>query len=667
MAAFNFHRRKTRRWWYAGATLMAAAFFTVFFVGAGAARPTSPLPPAGPYQVPTGPVGLASGFADSDGNTPATNSSSDYNPSTSTTNVAGQPNYDWNSIATNPSYSGTAPYQHAGGTTAATTNAGNGWLWTALTDAQATTTDTGFAGGTKQDLNCAPVIGTKAPNKDDLKRVYIAATTLTSGPRAGHTILNLGWVRIPQNTTSPSAHLAFEFNQGGSTCPTSASDGLVPRTAGDLLVLYDFTGGNVAPTITIDRWITSGTCDVSQDSSTDSNGGCWGPGTTLNGTQAEANVNTGLSHICDTTLSPTGCGPGESDTSDGTTTKGTNYVLPFQTSDSLAPATETLNQSEFGEAGIDLTAANIFTSASCTSFGQVEAVSRSSGSSGTAAMEDLVGPGTFTLSNCTTGISTTPQSDGTDTTAGTFADMTQDSTTKTWGTLTSGTWVRDTATVTVSPVTTWRGSVAFYLCSSTTTTLTSCSSTTGTAEGSQTVGAGGTNPPTNGNVATSSNTRLSAAGSYCWAAYFTGTSPTGLPAASSLTQECFTVTAPTSIATNPFFYPQDRVTISASSGGSLSGTVSWRLYDSLTDCNANVATVAGGLLYKEEPTSNNISGTSPVSVNTNNTTFRVTASTATMYWRVSYSSSNTAQTGSSSTCVENISDTIAADGTVTFP
>jgi hypothetical protein len=37
MAAFNFHRRQTRRWWYAGATLVAVAFFTVFFVvGAGA-------------------------------------------------------------------------------------------------------------------------------------------------------------------------------------------------------------------------------------------------------------------------------------------------------------------------------------------------------------------------------------------------------------------------------------------------------------------------------------------------------------------------------------------------------------------------------------------------------------------------------------------------------
>jgi hypothetical protein len=38
-----------------------------------------------------------------------------------------------------------------------------------------------------------------------------------------------------------------------------------------------------------------------------------------------------------------------------------------------------------------------------------------------------------------------------------------------------------------------------------------------------------------------------------------------------------------------------------------------------------------------------------------------------MYWRVTYTSSNTNQTGSSSVCVENISDSITSDGSVTFP
>src|SRR5438477_3130592 len=38
MTAFKFHRRKTRRWWYAGATLVAAALFAVFYVAGAGAR-----------------------------------------------------------------------------------------------------------------------------------------------------------------------------------------------------------------------------------------------------------------------------------------------------------------------------------------------------------------------------------------------------------------------------------------------------------------------------------------------------------------------------------------------------------------------------------------------------------------------------------------------------
>ena len=86
----------------------------------------------------------------------------------------------------------------------------NGWAFDGIEDAQVTTSDNAFAGGTKQDEECASVITAKAPNKDDLKRVYFATKTSQS---TDHVYLNLAWVRIPQNTTSPSAHVAFEFNQ----------------------------------------------------------------------------------------------------------------------------------------------------------------------------------------------------------------------------------------------------------------------------------------------------------------------------------------------------------------------------------------------------------------------------------------------------------------------
>lgn len=656
MTAFNFHKRRTRRRWYAGVTLMSAAFFAVFFVGAGAAK-TPPPSPAGPYQVPTGPIGQGSGFADNDGGTTQPNVTSDYSPSaTVDPNATNQPTTDWNSLASNPSYSDTSAdqYGEASGTTS------DGWQWVALNDAAVSTTDTSFAGGVKQDFNCPVIDGSKAPNKDDLKRAYLAFKTLANG----HTILNLAWVRIPQNTTSSSAHIGFEFNQSTTACG-STSDGLVQRTAGDLLLVYDFTGGStVPPTINLSRWVTgaSDTCQVGSDSPTPN--GCWGTFTALSSTEAEANVDTGLNHICNGT---TGCNPGESDHNTANTA-GTRYVLPFQTSDNLAPTTENLGTSEFGEAGVDLTNAGVFTAGSCESFGRAYAVSRSSGDSNTAAMEDLVGPGKIHLSNCTSSGTTQMQSSSDN---NTFANMSNGAA------LSSGAYVRDKSTVTVTGTSTWAGNVDFYLCYNASTTLTGCDST-GTNNPTDTsvtpVGGdvavcntGGTCSPSNGPTATSESTQLSASGSYCWAAEFTSTSPDGLPDATATTTECFSATSPTSIKTNPFFYPQDRVTISASSGGDLAGKVSWRLYDSSADCTANVATVAGGLLYSETPASNNIAGASPQSVNTSNTMFRVTTTTPAMYWRVSYHSTNGNQTDSSSVCVENLESTITADGSVTFP
>ena len=67
-----------------------------------------------------------------------------------------------------------------------------------------------------------------------------------------------------------------------------------------------------------------------------------------------------------------------------------------------SPNNEQLNDSEFGEAGINLTAAGIFPAGTCNSFGKVFGVSRSSGNSGTAQMKDLAGPGDFNLTNCGT-------------------------------------------------------------------------------------------------------------------------------------------------------------------------------------------------------------------------------------------------------------------------
>jgi hypothetical protein len=291
---------------------------------------------AGELPASAGPVATAAGFEGDDGNLAP----------------AAPINFDWNSFAPT-TWTGTAPNRTASKTV-------SGWAFTGLEDAQATTTDTAFAGGTKQDNDCASVIGAKAPNKDDMRRVYVTSNTV-----GGDVFLGLAWVRIPQNTTSPSAHIGFEFNQGSTACP-AGSDGLVRRTAGDMLIVYDFEGGATdTPTLTLRRWVTSGSCEVGSNSPP-----CWGPATNLTASGfAEAKVNT-TGSVTDTNT------PGSPSTS------------------------STLGTNEFGEAIINLTDAGVFQPNVCTAFGKTYAVSRSSGNSATAQMKDLVGPGNINVANC---------------------------------------------------------------------------------------------------------------------------------------------------------------------------------------------------------------------------------------------------------------------------
>jgi hypothetical protein len=284
-----------------------------------------------------GPVGTASKFEDDDGNLID-------NAPLFTADPPGD--IDWNNFDPT-TWTGTAPDRTSEKTF-------QGWEFTGLEDAQATTSDDAFAGGTKQDDECAVVGTQKADNKADLKRIYMASKTLANG----HVILNLAWVRIPQNTTSPSAHVAFEFNQSDEPCPDDGKfhNGLVERSSangGDMLILYDFEGGSTAPVISISRWT----------------GSAWSAPDPLTSGEAEARVNT------------------------------TSTAL-----DTIAPSDETLGIKEFGEAGIDLTNAGVFpaTPTSCLTFGQGYGVTRTSGNSNTAQMKDLIGPAELNLTNCGT-------------------------------------------------------------------------------------------------------------------------------------------------------------------------------------------------------------------------------------------------------------------------
>jgi hypothetical protein len=155
----------------------------------------------------------------------------------------------------------------------------------------------------------------------------------------------------------------------------------------------------------------------------------------------------------------------------------------------------------------------------------------------------------------------------------------------------------------------------------------------------------------------------SSPGTYHWKASYTGDSPNTLGTSHNDTcndtaEDVVVNQVPTGITTHQFVFPQDKATITASGGGALSGSVTFQLYDTLAHCTANGGTPATGQLYSEGPLT--VSGASPQSKTTNNTSVRL-ASNATVYWRVTYTSTNQAQLSSSSVCVESTAVTYAGN------
>ena len=482
-----------------------------------------------------------------------------------------------------------------------------------VTDTSNSNSDDSFTPGQKQDTTCPDTSGHKNPGKDDFTDV---ASFNETNQTTGETFLYGATIRF---TANGNASENVELKQSSTLCPGQPTGGVTQRTPGDKLIAIDYLNGGTNVQFNVLTWIdgtdaTNSVCFVGNDLPP-----CWG-----------------------SVVVPISGSAAEGQASQAAITAANNPING-----------QALVAGQFAEFGVNLSAAGIVPANSCQSFPQTVWESRSSGSSFVSSTKDIAVEN-HTIGNCTSSVATNPQKSADNTT---FTDLANN------GSISSGTYVRDQATVTVTGTNVWRGNVDFYLCFSATSTLTSCdpAGSNATHIGAQKpVGLGGTTPP--GATATSDSTQVTAAGSYCWAAKFTATSPTGLPGSTSTTLECFSVTAPTSIATNPWFRPQDRAVLSASAGGNLAGSVSFKLFDSFANCTTNGAT---GLLYEEGPVT--VSGASPQTVDTSNSTFRVTSSTAAnLYWRVTYTSTNSNQTDSSSVCVENMGATITADGTVSF-
>lgn len=221
-------------------------------------------------------------------------------------------------------------------------------------------TDDALGQGAKEDDPSPTVVdGSIPPSKDDLSRFYVNQEKV-----GGNDYLYLAWER---SNLLGSAHMDFEFNQSA----TLSANGVTPqRTAGDLLIDFDF-GGSGVPVLQKHTWITTG--NAATDCEASNTLPCWNKAVNL-GSFAEAAVNS--APVVDTNP------PDAPRTLDGNTKNGIN--------------------STFGEAGINLTGSGIFSPGVCTHFGAAWLKSRSSGNSFTSELKDFIAPIAVNISNCGT-------------------------------------------------------------------------------------------------------------------------------------------------------------------------------------------------------------------------------------------------------------------------
>ncbi len=220
-------------------------------------------------------------------------------------------------------------------------------------DVPSGTGDNAFGQGTKEDdENVSVVTGSIPPNKSDLTRFYVANEFANNS-----NYLYLAWER---SNVLGSANMDFEINQKTQPNLTTTGPKTLNRTAGDLLITFDFTNGGGNPVLGLLKWVTSG--PTSQCFSRNALP-CWGNRVNLSAAGfAEGAVNT--STVDDPIA---------------------GVSLPGLT---------------FGEAAVNLTAAGVFGS-TCEAFASAFLKSRSSASF-PAEVKDFVAPRPVSISNCGT-------------------------------------------------------------------------------------------------------------------------------------------------------------------------------------------------------------------------------------------------------------------------
>ena len=338
---------------------------------------------------------------------------------------------------------------------------------------------TTFATGSKDTLPITPGwqcnFDNNVNSKTDVMNAY-AVTFSETEDAAEEEIL---YFALERNANTGTGNVGFWFLQDAVACesPGGSTAFTGNHVDGDLLVVSEFSNGGAVATIQVYRWDggANGTLNPNAVASGASCSNAAGDATVC------AIVNTGT------------------------------IQTPWLTANKQDGVGDDLRVSEFFEAGLNLTQANL--GGKC--FNTFIADTRSSTSLTATIFDFALG----TLGSCTSETETTPSE--TEASIGTDGSIV----------------VTDEATVTVDGADDWEGTVQFYICGPT-PGIDTCAADEDNELGDPVAITDATVMPI-----TSDDAEITEAGDYCFAAVFSGDEEAGVPGSDDLTSdECFTIT-----------------------------------------------------------------------------------------------------------------------------
>jgi hypothetical protein len=483
---------------------------------------------------------------------------------------------------------------------------------------------TTYTTGSKDTLSITPgwqcTISNNVNSKVDLMNVYAADYTAPNGNR----FLYFG---LERNVNTGDANIGFWFLQGDASCVSTG--GTVAWTGhhsdGDLLIVSAFTKGGTVPGITAYAW----SCPMLSGAACDAQGFL-----NLTPVANSGDCRDPLHPVNDSICAVSNTSP---------------ITTPWLTVKKTM-VDNSLDTGEFFEGGINLTQTGFGDKCFNTFVGDTR-----SSQSPTATIFDYA---RGTLGECASTTTTSASISGS-ASIGTG----------------SISLVHDTANIHVDGISTFNGTVQFYLCGPSVGVITvPCDDGT---HGTAGVAIGSAQSVTVNGTKTSDNVTLTSVGNYCWGAVFSGDAVAGVPGSQDDgTSECFSVSPVTpTLGTNAGAGPVNLGTAVTDTAG-LSGTASQPGSGGLGNGTINPTTpgspAAGTITFTLYGPGNCTTvaagtGTNPQTVNVSGDgtygPVSFTPSTpGTYHWVASYSgnSPNTNATSHNTNCSDTLEDVVVS-------